>query len=582
MKAAFHKYSIDFEYLNEIYTINSDPYQTLSELKDIVSKKIFPCPKDVHCFYKNCDLFDKEDEEIAKIFPHNSKIKIKLKKPLKEKNSRKSVIFPNIGEDIMTLETDSRKKSPKKEVNFSPQLKYKTFRKKKIIKLLTLPSNDSTGKLGSISNLNNKTEEQTLSESIKNNELFYFLHKNELDRNKSSKKLLKDENSRNIQNLLNKYKSSKNQNFLSDRKEMKDLNTLLSNLKSKNLNILKFSDNFTLNSGRNKNLNDKISKTEKVPKKTILKKLNISSEENEVFDNNEANGINKENIVDNYICSSCKTEIISAYCINCNEFKCDSCIELCKVDGHGYLKIKLEDDCIKNINTYGELVISNIDKKNEEILEFDKEFQFYDIINFKENLIAMINEIVHLYNEISNILHNVYKGKGVTKEMNKFESESIKIKADINEILHKAKSYLKSDKDISKPKYKIMNMQYFFNLINEKEKKYNSISNNMNKYCLNLTINSNIENCFKDIEKKMKLIVNKENPFLLRDELKTEYVKLIKNNNNLIFDKRKLLLKRKRTSVNPRHIPFFPPIKADKISDKSEKDISDSNILNLE
>ena len=45
--------------------------------------------------------------------------------------------------------------------------------------------------------------------------------------------------------------------------------------------------------------------------------------------------------------------------------------------------------------------------------------------------------------------------------MNKFESESIKIKADINEILHKAKSYLKSDKDISKPKYKIMNMQYF-------------------------------------------------------------------------------------------------------------------------
>ena len=166
--------------------------------------------------------------------------------------------------------------------------------------------------------------------------------------------------------------------------------------------------------------------------------------------------------------------------------------------------------------------------------------------------------------------------------MNKFESESIKIKADINEILHKAKSYLKSDKDISKPKYKIMNMQYFFNLINEKEKKYNSISNNMNKYCLNLTINSNMENCFKDIEKKMKLIVNKENPFLLRDELKNEYIKLIKNNNNLIFDKRKLLLKRKRTSVNPRHIPFFPPIKADKISDKSEKDISDSNILNLE
>ena len=41
MNAAFHKISIDFEYLNEIYTINSDPYKTLSELKDIVLKKIF-------------------------------------------------------------------------------------------------------------------------------------------------------------------------------------------------------------------------------------------------------------------------------------------------------------------------------------------------------------------------------------------------------------------------------------------------------------------------------------------------------------------------------------------------------------
>ena len=39
MNTAFHKISIDFEYLNEIYNINSDPYNTLSELKEIVSKK---------------------------------------------------------------------------------------------------------------------------------------------------------------------------------------------------------------------------------------------------------------------------------------------------------------------------------------------------------------------------------------------------------------------------------------------------------------------------------------------------------------------------------------------------------------
>ena len=74
MKAEFHKISIDFEYLEEIYTINSDPYKTLSELKDIALKKIFPCPDNVHCFYKNMDLTEKEDEEIAILFPHFSKI----------------------------------------------------------------------------------------------------------------------------------------------------------------------------------------------------------------------------------------------------------------------------------------------------------------------------------------------------------------------------------------------------------------------------------------------------------------------------------------------------------------------------
>ena len=40
--------------------------------------------------------------------------------------------------------------------------------RKKIIKLLTLPSNDSTGKLGSISNLNNKTEYETDRTAEKN------------------------------------------------------------------------------------------------------------------------------------------------------------------------------------------------------------------------------------------------------------------------------------------------------------------------------------------------------------------------------------------------------------------------------
>ena len=81
MQDVFHQIKIDFEYLNEIYTVNSEPYNTLFELKETVSKKLFPHPGVIHCFYKNIDLFEKEDDEISKIFPNQTKIKIQLKRP---------------------------------------------------------------------------------------------------------------------------------------------------------------------------------------------------------------------------------------------------------------------------------------------------------------------------------------------------------------------------------------------------------------------------------------------------------------------------------------------------------------------
>ena len=95
-------------------------------------------------------------------------------------------------------------------------------------------------------------------------------------------------------------------------------------------NTSKLIDNFK----KENDIVNKIPQTEKVPKKSILKKLNISNEEKVVFNNNYSNrinskdidnkedinneedGDNKDNIYYNYICSSCKTEIISVYCLN--------------------------------------------------------------------------------------------------------------------------------------------------------------------------------------------------------------------------------------------------------------------------
>ena len=188
MNAAFHKISIDFEYLNEIYTINSDPYKTLSELKDIVLKKIFPCPRDVHCFYKNVDLFDKEEEEIIKMFPHNSKVKIKLKKPSKEVRHTKRSIIARNRPYLVTLVTGPTQNYPKIEAIVSPEKKSKSIRKRKIERLMSLPSTNSKTSM----NFDHEIKEETLNDNIKNDDLFYLLHKNEIDKYKTSKKVVND------------------------------------------------------------------------------------------------------------------------------------------------------------------------------------------------------------------------------------------------------------------------------------------------------------------------------------------------------------------------------------------------------
>ena len=610
MKAAFHKISIDFEYLNEIYTINSDPYNTLSELKEIVSKKIFPCPGNVHCFYKNADLFEKEDEEIAKLFPHNSKIKIKLKKPGSVK--RRSVLIDPNSPYLEPLE--SKPKYPKIEAFVSPTKKGKTIRSNKILRLMSIPSmtNTLTDSRPS-SKMNFKNIEETIHDNIKNNDLFYFLHKNEIDKMKSSKKVNKNTNEDDVNSIISRYKSSKNQNILSEKKEIKEINFLLSNLKGKNLNKQQLQNIINPYHSKRNTLNNKNLPLKTINSKPILKqlKLNISTdskEERNDTDNNEASNIDKEsikndnnnqinkdnmnnnnsnvnnnqinkNIIDeNYQCSSCKTEIITSYCLNCNEFKCNTCIDLCKIDEHEFISINLEEDCIKNVHTYGELVTSNIDKKLEEILELNREMNIFDIKKYRDNLITFINEILNLYNEINNILENAYKEKVIKKEMNKFELGSNKIKAEINEILQKANQYLKSEVNISKPKYKMMNMQYFFNLINEKGKLYNSIKDNMKKYYLNSAINKNMEKCFKEMEKLMNTLINKENPFLLNNDLKKEYEILIQNNNNLKKDKRKYYVKRKTLPTNKINIPNFPSIGPDK---NLNPDVNNSTLLNL-
>ena len=531
MKAIFNKISIDFEYLNEIYTIKSDPYKTLSELKELVSKKIFPFPGDVHCFYKNLDLIEQEDDEISKIFPNKTKIKITLKNPQKDKPIKKQSISRNSLIKIVAFDTE-----PKSQLKESrPQSK--VIRKSKMESDIKLPKIDNIRMKGrqscflygikKLENNLNKNSQNNINDDLNND----MIKQNEIG---SYQKLMDlDDNETEAKSLIDKYKGNKMDYLLTDKKDMKSLEFLLSSLKPKN--------------------NNQSAKKYKLGNSFSLPKS--------LFKND------KEII--NHILNTEMKNIISQYCLNCNGFKCNSCIDLCKTYTHEILQINLNLDCYKIIMSYYDLVNSNINSTIEEILQNNKELKIYNIKKSRDELVSFINDLLNIYNEIINILENeIYKENNIKKEMNKYESETNKIKAEINEIMQKVNSFLKNEENINKPKFKMMNVKHFFNLLNEKRINFNSLTQNMKVYTLNNEINSNLEKSFNDMKNIMQSMTNLDNPFSLSKDLNAEYLKLNEKFNNTQKERKKMLFRRRKSvSTNGVVFPDFPLFGADKAPD---------------
>ena len=548
MKTIFNKITIDFEYLNEIYTIKSDPYKTLSELKELISRKIFPSPGNVHCFYKNIDLIEQEDDEISKILPNKTKIKIVLKKPQKDKPIKKQSLSRNSLIKVVTFNTEP-KSNHQSEIN----------NEKKFQSDMVLPKIENIRMKGRQSCFlyGIKKLENNLNKNLQNN-IFDDLRgdlnkKNEIG---SYQKLIElDDNEMEAKTLINKYKGKKIDYLLTDKKEMKNMNFLLSGLKPKN-NIQSNNKNRL---GNSLSLPKSLFKNNKDILNTELeqeiKKINISNDQN--------------NFDENYLCNSCKKNIISQYCLNCNEFKCNSCIDLCKTFTHEILQINLNLDCYKIIMSCSDLVNSNINNTIEEILQNNKELKIFNIKKSRDELISFINDLLNIYNEIINILENeIYKENNIKKEMTKYEIETNKIKAEINEIIQKVNSYLKNEENISKPKYKMMNIRHFFNLLNEKRKTFNSLTQNMKVFTLNNEINSNLEKSFNDMKNIVQSMTNLDNPFSLSKELNAEYQKLNEKFNNPHQERKKMLFRRRNSiSTNGSIFPNFPPFGADKTPD---------------
>ena len=608
----FFKVNIDFEYCNDIYSVDAEPYQTLLELKEIIIKKIFPQPKNVHCFYQNCDMYEKEDEQISTLFPFKKKLKIILRKSYKDKK----IIKPNksCAKYDLTKNKEILSKIPKLELGTKLSLKFNHK-----IKIKSKNNDINTYKflkknLLSFSSLHdNKIKERKKSHEVlerledeydDGNELFYYLHKNKI-----KKYQLIDNNYENNENK--DLHPERNSIFSTDIKPRKKLQKI--SLNKKEINNINFN---------NINKINKVCQTERFEKENINNlriNTNISDEKNEEnnldafqdlknksTDNNNNNNSNLNNNIDynnnntnnnkdnneinnnlqnqiiedeSHLCPLCKNNIIANYCVKCNKFICKNCLDKCKSENHENIEIKLNQDCLSNINSYALLIISDIQKEVNHIQEYDNELKVFDIKKRRDNVISMFNDIINIYSQITQILKIIYKEKQVKDAMLKYKLDSDRIKEEINEIISKAETYMKSEKNNNEPKFKIMNMQYFFGMINEKQNNHKLLTEKMNIYSLNSNINLNIEKSFNEVEEIMKKISNKENAFELKNKLKEEYEKLLKDQQNISVNKDKKKIALKRKSINKIiNIPHLPSIlTTDKNNDKS-----DSSILSKE
>ena len=581
----FFKINIDFEYNNDIYKLIAEPYNTLVELKEYICKKIYPTVKNIHCFYNNIDLYEKEDEQICTLFPLKKKLKIILKTPSKEKDIIKSYQYQKSKSNLMKrkgiicnfdLLLDSSSPFTKniylnkknKKINKSNNnLNNYTEIKKKLLLFSSL--DNSKTKINKRNKLFKHLENNEHDYLKEEEKLYHNLNKNQFEEYKllSSKLKLNEKENKNKKLIFNTDIKQKKKLQKLDRisliiKENKDLNKNVEESYNNRSNHIR--KNKILKSLIEKEKEDLLEKINKKQEEKIESNLDISTDKNEdikekivnhiqnndIKTNNDNHNKNENKILKeiNYMCCLCKNNIITDYCVNCNQFECTNCIEKCKSEKHKTLEIKLNEDCFEIVNTYGLFILSGIENETKNIEEYNKDFKLYDIKKKRDNLLSIINEIINLYSLISKILKIIYKEKEVKIAYEKYNIDTKQIKEDINGIIKEANSYIKSDKSYNLPKYKLLNLKYFFNLINEKENSHQLLIEKMKVYALNSNINSNIEKSMNEIDDLLKKISDEEKPFGLEGNIKNEYDRLIKENESLKVSKeKKKTIGRRRT-----------------------------------
>ena len=219
----------------------------------------------------------------------------------------------------------------------------------------------------------------------------------------------------------------------------------------------------------------------------------------------------------NYFCNNCNKRTLHFFCRNCQDFLCEECKKLPKHNNH--LKIKIDPfNLEENIKLYIMIVQTDIEQNIHTNEEYYKQFynneNTIDNDNYSVKLIAKLEELANLYNNIIHKLKETYSknnNEGIDMLINEYNLNSRIISGELNNIL----TDLYTNFTQSRKKMGFLQFKNYFNMINEKEKNWTSITKNIIVFKVNNDINEKVKKFYEKMEKEIDELINIKKPFCL-------------------------------------------------------------------
>ena len=219
----------------------------------------------------------------------------------------------------------------------------------------------------------------------------------------------------------------------------------------------------------------------------------------------------------NYFCNNCNKRTLHFFCRNCQDFLCEECKKLPKHNNH--LKIKIDPfNLEENIKLYIMIVQTDIEQNIHTNEEYYKQFynneNTIDNDHYRVKLIAKLEELANLYNNIIHKLKETYSknnNEGIDMLINEYNLNSRIISGELNNIL----TDLYTNFTQSRKKMGFLQFKNYFNMINEKEKNWTSITKNIIVFKVNNDINEKVKKFYEKMEKEIDELINIKKPFCL-------------------------------------------------------------------